>query len=98
MVLVSFFKLTLSGETSPGRGRFLRGFSRVISLACFLIMPTVWHVNCLVILVKSNTHFIVIFSMDVYVLIINECDEVSQLSKHRVSDFGTSQVLIYIKV
>ena len=34
------FKLTLSGKTSPGRGRFLLGFNRVISLACFLIMPT----------------------------------------------------------
>ena len=28
----------------------------------------------LVLLVKRNTHFIFIFSSDVYVLIINECD------------------------
>ena len=44
----------------------------------------------LVLLVKLNTHSIFIVSSGVYVLIMNEC-EVSQLSKPRVSDFGTQR-------
>ena len=38
----------------------------------------------------QHSHFIFIFSSDVYVLIINDCVEVSQLSKPRVSDIGTT--------
>ena len=38
----------------------------------------------------QHSHYIFIFSSDIYVLIINEC-EVSQLSKPRVSDLGTRQ-------
>ena len=45
------------------------------------------HDQVLVLLVKRNTHFIFLFSLDVSVLIINKCD--SELSKTRVSDVGT---------
>ena len=39
---------------------------------------------------REHSHFIFTFSSEVYALIISECDEISQLSKPRVSDFATS--------